>query len=39
MVSKKKTAIDLEMKICNESLSRGKIYLAKNRKGQPCHTN
>ena len=43
---RKKLASDLKMKIYNESLSRGKIYIGKRiyiywkkRKGQPCHTN
>ena len=37
---RKNPASDLKMKIYNESLSRGKIYIGKKkRKGQPCHTN
>ena len=35
---KKKPASDLKMKIYNESLSRGKIYIGK-KKDQPCHNN
>ena len=44
--NKKKTpASDLKMKIFNESLPSGKIYILekniywKKRNGQPCHTN
>ena len=40
--TKKKTkpASDLETKIYNESLSRGKkIYIGKIRRSKPCHTN
>ena len=40
---KKNPASDLKMKIYNESLSRGKIYILekkrKKRKSQPCHAN
>ena len=39
MVRKNPTS-DLKMKIYDESLSRGKIYIyIGKRKGQPCHTN
>ena len=43
LMVQKNPASDLKMKIYNESLSRGKIYIGKKyilgKKGQPCHTN